>query len=118
MVQPSERDLGDLRLPTEQVEHAVGHYRVMADRKVLEAGAVYHGAILLSNGSGASIVAVYDGNDNSGDLLDRLETSGASKSVTSYPAVPLRAQRGIYVDLGSNVDQFVLFADPPPAEHM
>ena len=91
------------------------HVSVDADGLVLPAGATYHGGLLLADSGGASTVAVYDSLAGSGDLIDYFSalTSARDRGVIERGVV---LRRGLYVDLGSNVDKFTVFYDPVPQE--
>ena len=91
------------------------HVTVDADGLVLPAGAIYHGGILLADSGGASTVAVYDGLDAGGDLIDYFSalTSARDRGVIERGVI---LRRGLYVNIGSNVDAFTVFYDPVPQE--
>jgi hypothetical protein len=95
-------------------EKPFGHLTVEADKVALKRGAVYHGGLLLASGVGAATVAVYDGLDTSGTLIDRFAaaTSSADRHVFER-GIDLRV--GLYVDLGDNVSKFTVYYEPPAA---
>ena len=89
-----------------------GHLTVDADRVAIERGGVYHGGLLLASPEGAATVAVYDGVDAGGDLIDyfSVENDLAERHVFER-GIDLRV--GLYVDLGSNVSRFTVYYTPP-----
>lgn len=91
----------------------VSHTRVDADKKVLEPGGVYHGGLLLATSGGASTVAVYDGLDADGELIDYFSVL-TSAPERHFMERGLRIIRGLFIDLGSNVSAFDVFYDPVP----
>jgi hypothetical protein len=116
MTTESERFLLPLRVLVEARDKPIGHARVMADRQQLTRAGAYFGAVLLATSGGAATMAVYDGLDATGDLIDFLDTDAASDHDRSWYSPPKVLQRGLYVDLGSNIDQAVVFFTPAPAE--
>jgi hypothetical protein len=91
------------------------HSRVYADRQVIQRAGIYHGGLLLADGVGASTVAVYDGLDTSGELIDSFSVATSTPERHIYEkGVALRV--GLYVDLGSNVSVFTAYYDPVPRE--
>jgi hypothetical protein len=84
---------------------------VNADRQELDPAAVYHGGILKATSGGTATVDVYDGKDTSGDLIDSF-SAAASGYDDSWRDDGLLLKRGLYIDLGSNVDKFTVFYDP------
>jgi len=93
-----------------------GHAAVQVDRQVLQRAAVYHGGVLSSSSGGASTVAVYDGLDTTGELIDYFIVLGAlyGDSHVFERGVALRV--GLYVDLRTNVEAFTVYYDPVPRE--
>lgn len=89
------------------------HLAVDADGRVLDAGVTYHGGILLAGSGGAATVAVYDGVDASGDLIDYFSAAASARDRGTIDR-GLIIRRGLYVDLGSNVSNFTLYYDPVP----
>ena len=88
---------------------------VGVDSRPLEPAAVYHGGLLLATSGGAATVAVYDGLDTSGDLIDYFGVVASGHERTwSDDGILLR--RGLYIDIGSNVSAFTAFYDPTPQE--
>jgi len=92
-----------------------GHLSVQADKVALERGGVYHGGILLAGAGGAATVAVYDGLDTGGTLIDYFSalTSAADRHVFERG---IDVREGLYVDLGDNVSSFTVYYEPPAAE--
>jgi hypothetical protein len=89
-----------------------GHLAVDGDGGVIRRGGVYHGGVLLATSGGASTVAVYDGLDTSGDLIDYFSVS-ASAGERHVDDVGIQIREGLYVDVGSNVSKLTIFYDPP-----
>ena len=89
--------------------------RVTQDKRVLDPAALYSGGLLLATAGGASTVAVYDGIDATGDLIDYFSVvASAHERHPPDNGIPLK--RGLYVDLGDNVSSFVIYYDPTPRE--
>ena len=88
------------------------HIRVEADKPLLEPGYIYHGALLLATSGGAATATIRDGVSSSGEVIDYLGVvaSGHERSVLESGIV---LQRGLYVDLGSNVDQCIVYYELP-----
>ncbi len=94
---------------------AIDHRKIEADKQLLLPGAVYFGGILLATSGGAATVAVYDGQDTSGDLIDYFSAAASSRDRNHlHTGIPLRT--GLYVDIGSNVDEFTVFFLQTPQE--
>jgi len=88
-----------------------GHRRVQDDKVAQIRGSVYHGGLLLATDGGAATVAVYDGLGTDGELIDYFSCAASAYDRHSI-AKGIAIREGIYVDVGSNVDSFVLFYDP------
>ena len=86
-------------------------WAIGTDRKELDPAAVYHGGILLAAAGGAATVAVYDGHDTTGELIDYFSVA-ASGHERSWMDDGILLKRGLYIDLGSNVSAFTIFYDP------
>jgi len=97
-------------MPWPHVSKAVG-----VDSRVLYPAATYHGGVLLATSGGTATVAVYDGIDANGDLIDYF-SAGASGRDRSWLDDGIVLRRGLYVDIGSNVSAFTAFYDPTPQE--
>jgi hypothetical protein len=91
------------------------HSRVQTDRQLIQRAAVYHGGLLLADGVGASTVAVYDGLDTSGELIDSFSVATSSPERHIYER-GLALRVGLYVDIGANVSVFTAYYDPVPRE--
>jgi hypothetical protein len=81
---------------------------VRADAKVLNAGDVYHGGILLATAGGQSTVAIYDGVDANGELIDYFDVQASQHAVHIFEE-GLALKRGLFVDVGNNVSAFTLY---------
>ena len=91
------------------------HRRVDSDTRLFGPGAVYHGAVLKASSGGAATVAVYDGLNTDGDPIDYFSVA-ASAVERNYMDDGIILRRGLYVDLGSNVDFFTVIHEPEPRE--
>ena len=91
-----------------------GHLAVDADGKVLDAGAVYYGGILMAGSGGTATVIIYDGIDTDGDVIDYFSAAASGRD-PRWLNEGIILRRGLYVDLGSNVDAFTLYYAPEPA---
>lgn len=86
-----------------------------ADRAMRMPAGTYHGAVLQTGSGGASTVAVYDGQDTTGDLIDYFGSAASGHEAHFYER-GIILKRGVYVDLGSNVTAFTLYYRPAPRE--
>ena len=93
----------------------VAHQRVDADRLFAQRAAVYHGGLLVATGDGSATVAVYDGLDANGELIDYFTATTSARDRNFYER-GLKLLRGLYVDIGSNVSAFDIFYEPVPRE--
>ena len=87
------------------------HRRIEADKRVSLPASVYFGGLLLATSGGAATVAVYDGHDTTGELIDYFSVA-ASGHERSWMDDGILLKRGLYIDLGSNVSAFTIFYDP------
>ncbi len=92
----------------------VGHSPVDADRLVLRGPGIYHGGVMVATSGGAATVDIYDGLDTGGDLIDSLRCAASGRDA-SFSERGIAFARGLYVDLGSNVDRCTVFVNPPEA---
>ncbi len=85
--------------------------RVTADTLVYEKGCLLQALTLLVSTTGGDI-AVYDGQDaNSGRLIGTFKaTANVSNCITFGGGI--RCERGLFVDVGSNVSEALLCFDP------
>jgi hypothetical protein len=93
----------------------IDHKRLYADQQASLPASVYFGGILLAGAGGAATVAVYDGKDTTGDLIDYFSAATSARDRNFIPQ-GIRLQYGLYVDLGSNVDHFTVFFLREPRE--
>ena len=91
------------------------HSQVQVDRQLVQRAAVYHGGLLLATGDGAATVAVYDGVDTSGELIDYFSVAASTPQVRVFER-GITLARGLYLDVGSNVSVFTAYYDPVPRE--
>ena len=92
-----------------------GHLTVDADRLAIERGGVYHGGLLRTGTGETSTVAVYDGLDTGGDLIDYFDATRASYDRHVFErGIDLRV--GLYVDLAPSVVKFTVYYEPPTGQ--
>ena len=72
---------------------------------------IYRGGLLLATAGGAATVALYDGAAVTDEPLDAFRAA-ASEHDQHYLDGGIRVNRGVFVDLGANVDWFLLYFDP------
>ena len=89
--------------------------KVEADRAYRLPAGTYHGGVLQTGAGGTSTVALYDGQDTSGDLIDYFGSAASGHEAHFYER-GIVLKRGVYVDLGSNVTAFSFYYRPPPRE--
>jgi len=80
------------------------------DTIVTSAAAMLHGVVLLASSAGGD-ATVYDGTDPNGGrkILTVKGAANVSNPVAFYP--PLVCERGLYVDVGSNVTEVLVHWD-------
>ena len=78
------------------------------DSVVIQGRIAYHGGVLQAAGGGAATVTVYDGSSTSDQFRD-VFAAAASDVVSRWYERGVEFVRGIYVDLGPNVSNFVIF---------
>jgi len=84
----------------------VNHERVSGDTFLDLKGRSYHGGVLLATAGGASTVAVYDGTDASGELIDYFSVAASQHAIHFFERGKA-IKRGLFVDIGANVSSFV-----------
>lgn len=90
-----------------------GHARVEVDRQLLEQAAVYHGAVLRASAAGTATATVYDGLSGDGEPIDAFRCGAEEHDFHMLdPGVALR--KGLYIDLGANIDFFTVYYEPVP----
>ena len=89
--------------------------RIEVDRAIRMPAGTYHGGVLQTAAGGTSTVAVYDGQDTTGDLIDYFGSAASGHEAHFYER-GLVLRRGVYIDLGSNVTAFTLYYRLPPRE--
>lgn len=87
-------------------------FRLRTDAQVLSGPLVYYGAVLKATNAGAATLDIYDGTSTAGEWSDAL-TAGANAVAEAINPAGVRMERGIYGDLGSNVDLAVVFYHLP-----
>jgi hypothetical protein len=93
----------------------IDHREISADKQVTLPASAYFGGLLLASGVGAATVAVYDGKDTTGDLIDYFTADTSARDRNFLPH-GIRLQYGLYVDVGSNVDKFTILFFREPRE--
>lgn len=86
---------------------------VGVDSRVLKPAALYRGGLMLATSGGAATVAVYDGIDATGELIDYFSAAASGKD-RNYIGPGIILKHGLYVDIGSNVSKFTIFYEPEP----
>ena len=81
--------------------------RVPADGVVYNGPCIFGGFILFADAVGTADVTLYDGRDAGGRQFGTFRTP-VSRSESHGPPVPARFDAGIFVDLGSNVEEVVV----------
>jgi hypothetical protein len=90
-----------------------GWQRITEDTAVCRGPALFYGAILTSDGVGATEAIFYDGVNASGRRLFRLLALTTATLPLFFP-VPIPLEDGLYVDVGSNLgDLFLIYAPLP-----
>lgn len=82
--------------------HLVSSKVVEVDGRVLDAGDIFWGASIIATSGGTADFTLYDGIDSGGELLEKLTIAASSGGRVGYP-FGIVLQRGLYVDIGSNV---------------
>lgn len=96
--------------------HAISHRRIEADRQVLIRAGSYHGGMLRATSGGTASVTVYDAQSAEATaFLDELRATASDHDAHFYER-GIVIQNDLFVDVGSNVADFVLFYLPPPRE--
>ena len=89
----------------------LGFERVTADNLIFPGPCLLGGLVLLVGATGGD-VSLYHGNDAlSGQLIGRFEGEADISLPVIFPW-PLRCERGLYVDVGSNVTEVLIFYKP------
>lgn len=87
-----------------------GWQRITEDTVVCRGPVLFYGAILTSDGLGATAVIFYDGVNTAGRRLFRLLATATETLALLFP-VPIPLEDGLYIDVGSNLgDLFLLYA--------
>jgi len=81
------------------------------DTIITNAAAVLHGLVLLASADGGD-VTLYDGTDPAGGRKIATFKGTAHKSKPIHFRPPLLCERGIYVDVGSSVNEVLIHWDP------
>lgn len=85
-----------------------GWERLTADEQAARGPLLFAGLILTSDGVGAADVTVYDGQEvTGGRRFSSFNAASGATEVFTFP--PVRFLRGLYIDIGSNVEDFVAF---------
>lgn len=84
--------------------------QLTADAPVLQGPVVYRGGLLKATSGGAATADLYDNNQAGGQPLDSFRAATSNYDRHTDPD-GIWVMRGVYVDLGANVDSFVLYYD-------
>jgi len=87
------------------------HTRITKDEPFLAGPCIYHGGFLQADAVGAATVEIFDDvGPNDGNFADgfRAATSEHDQHIIDEGLWMLR---GLYIDLGANVDHFVVYYD-------
>lgn len=90
--------------------HSLAHEAVDADRRVAQGPGNYYGGVLLASSAGYATVNVYDGDNTNGELIASF-VAGASLVDRDVRHVGVHYERGLFVDIGSNVSKFTIYYD-------
>ena len=85
--------------------------RVTQDERVVTGALVFAGLILTADGVGTADVTIYDGNDAGGHQLGTFRAAVSTTEVIGLPAL-LHFSQGLFVDIGSNVEECVVVYAP------
>ena len=85
--------------------------RLTADVPFLAGPLLYHGGLLRATAAGASIVDVYDALAVDAALLADAFRAAANEHDQHIFDAGLFMERGIFIDLGANVADFILYFD-------
>jgi hypothetical protein len=87
-----------------------GYRRLTADELVTQRSVILWGLVLLASSDGGD-VTVYNGTSTaSGDEIGKFEGLGSTSTVIDLGG--LRCERGLYVDIGSNMTEVLVIYDP------
>ncbi|HAM57761.1 MAG TPA: hypothetical protein DCQ64_21030 [Candidatus Rokubacteria bacterium] len=81
--------------------------RLTADQRVHTGPLVFRGVILAADAVGTADVTIYDGNDAGGRQFATFKTP-TSRTETHGPSAPVLFDQGLFVDVGSNVEEVVV----------
>jgi len=85
--------------------------RLTADQRVHTGPLVFRGVILAADAVGTADVTIYDGNDAGGHQLGTFRAAVSTTEVIGLPAL-LHFSQGLFVDIGSNVEECVVVYAP------
>jgi len=69
----------------------IDHRSIEADKRLTFPASAYYGGVLLATGDGAATVAIYDGLDTSGDLIDYFTAAASARDRNHLSrGIPLR----------------------------
>lgn|SRR3990167_4892650 len=87
--------------------------RITQDERVATGPLVFAGLLLAADGVGTADVTVYDGADAGGRQFATFRTPTSRTESHGLP-VGAHFSQGLFVDLGSNVEECVVFYAPLP----
>ena len=85
--------------------------RITADANFIRGPVVYHGGLLRADGGGAATADIYDANAVEAGLLRDAFRAATSEHDQHLIDPGLEFLRGLFIDLGANVDAFVVYYD-------
>lgn len=89
---------------------AVAKVPIAVTGPIFRGPVIYHGGYLRATGGGTATVDVFDGQDVGDEFGDGFRALVSEHDMHLLDG-GLRFNRGIFVSLGANVDQFVLYYD-------
>lgn len=84
---------------------------VSVDSPIIQGPCVYRGGLLKASAGGAATADLYDDTKAGGQPLDSFRALTSSYDRHPPSSEGVLVMRAIYVDVGSNVDSFVLYYD-------
>lgn len=96
---------------------ALRHLRVSRNGQIFQGPLIYYGGYLRAGAGGAGTVDVFDGQGNDDAFLDGYRAA-ANEHDQHQIDLGILVLRGLFVDIGANVDQFIVYYDTDisPAE--
>ena len=95
-------------------EHGFRWTRVAQDTRLAKEPTIFGGLILAADGVGTADVTVHDGQDAGGRQFATFRTP-VSRTESHGPPVPAHFDQGLFVAVGSNVEECIVLYKPIPA---